>query len=157
MKRRKLLKSIGILSFIGVGTLLTKSCKEEKIKTTVETEEQPKSIMNRQIMSIQNPESPTEFELKHTPEIVLGDKDEKGFTKIEIRIGSKGIIHPTQIDHWIDYLKLFKNNALVGEFKIEPGMASGFSGFRVDLSDAKQIKAVIGCNLHGIWETSMTF
>ena len=154
MNRRKILKSIGLLSFIGVGALVSKSCKEENIKVNKEVEEP--SLMNRQPMTIQNPEKPTDFELKHTPEIKLGDKDEKGFTKVEVLIGSKGIIHPTQTDHWIDYLKLFKNDKLVGEMIIEPGMASGFSGFRVDLKDAKQIKAVIGCNLHGIWESTLT-
>lgn len=153
MNRRKLLKSIGILSFIGAGTILSESCKEEKPKITKKVENP--STKNRQPMKIKDVENPTNFELKHTPEIILGDKDAKGFTKIEITVGSKGIIHPTKKDHWIDYLKLYKNDSLVGEYKIEPGMARGFSGFRIDLKDAKQLKAVIGCNLHGIWESTL--
>jgi superoxide reductase len=159
MERRKLLKSLGILSFIGIGASLLNSCdnkgkSEENKKENIVQKTGP--AKNRKVMKIKDPENPTSFELKHTPEISLGDKDAKGFTKVEITVGSKGIIHPTKKDHWIDYLKLYKDGELVGNLTIEPGMARGFSGFRVKLDGAKKLKAVIGCNIHGIWENAIT-
>jgi len=158
MKRRKLLKSIGTLGIIGLGGSYLSSCCDNDTKaSTIEPkkEESSTSSKNRQLMKIQNPEKPTGLELKHTPEISLGDKDEKGFTKAEITVGSKGIIHPTKVDHWIDYIKLLKDDQLVGEIKIEPGMARGFNAFRVNLDGAKSLKAIIGCNIHGVWENAI--
>ncbi len=159
MERRKLIKSLGIIGVIGIGGSLLNSCKNEA-KPTEETKQnivqKTEPAKNRKLMKIQDPEHPTKSELKHTPEIILGDKDAKGFTKVEITVGSKGIIHPAKKDHWIDYLKLYKDGELVGNLTIEPGMARGFSGFRLKLDGAKELKAVIGCNLHGIWENTLT-
>ena len=154
MKRRKLLKSIGALGVIGLGSAVLASCNDSK-KTSTPTSGKPAITKNRQLMKIKDPAKPTKAELKHTPEISTGDKDAKGFTKVEITVGSKGIIHPAKKDHWIDYIKLYKDGILVGELKIEPGMARGFSGFRVNLDDAKSLKAVIGCNIHGVWENTL--
>ncbi len=155
MKRRKLLKSIGALGIIGLSSALLSSCKDDDNKKTNVVQEEAKSTKNRQLMKIKDPSKPTKAELKHTPEISLGDKDSKGFTKVEITVGSNGIIHPTKKDHWIDYLKLYKDGVLVGELNIEAGMARGFSGFRVNLDGVKSLRAVIGCNIHGIWENTL--
>ena len=158
MERRKLLKSLGIISIAGVAGSLLNSCKNEA-KPVEETKEnivqKTEPAKNRQVMKIKDSEHPTDFELKHTPEIIVGDKDAKGFTKVEITVGSKGIIHPAKKDHWIDYLKLYKDGELVGNLVIEPGMARGFSGFRLKLDGAKELKAVIGCNIHGVWENTL--
>ncbi|HHH52918.1 MAG TPA: twin-arginine translocation pathway signal protein [Bacteroidetes bacterium] len=159
MERRKLIKGLGILGIAGIGTSMLSSCndkKEQKEQPEQQIVQKQKTDMNRQEMKIKDTQNPTEFELKHTPEISLGDKDAKGFTKVEITVGSKNIIHPTSKDHWIDYLKLYKDGELVGNLVIEPGMARGFSGFRVNLDGAKILKAEIGCNLHGIWQSTMT-
>ncbi len=155
MKRRKLLKSIGALGVIGIGSTLLSACNEVSKKETIQEKGEPTSTKNRQVMKMKYPTNPTKAELKHTPEINLGDTDPKGFTKIEITVGSKGIIHPTKKDHWIDYLELYKDGVLVGHLNIEPGMARGFSGFRVNLDGVKSLKAVIGCNIHGIWENTL--
>ena len=158
MERRKALKSIGKLGILGIaaGTFLS-SCKEEKKSEIAENDKNAKAVStkNRQKMKIKDPNNPTKGELKHTPEISLGSKDEKGFTLININVGSKGIIHPAKKDHWIDFAKLYKDNQLVGQLTIEPGMARGFSGFRVNIDGAKTLKAVIGCNIHGIWENEL--
>ncbi len=144
----------------GIGTSLLSNCKDNDNKGDHEGKQQivqkEKANKNRQRMNIKDAEHPTKLELKHTPEISLGDKDAKGFTKVEITVGSKNIIHPAVKDHWIDYLKLYKDGELVGHLAIEPGMARGFSGFRVKLDGAKVLKAEIGCNLHGIWENTLT-
>lgn len=156
MKRRKALKSISKLGLLGLTGSFLSSCKEESKPTKeVETKEkEPVSTKNRQLMKIKDAANPTKGELKHTPEISIGDKDENGFTLVQITVGSNGIIHPTKMDHWIDYLELYKDNSLVGRVNIEPGMARGFNSFRVKLDGVKTLKAIIGCNIHGVWQNT---
>ncbi|NJO91296.1 MAG: twin-arginine translocation pathway signal protein [Chloroflexia bacterium] len=163
MKRRELLKNIGLLSITGASVALMASCQtkgqDEKIAETVkepEKTEREKLIINRTKMSIQNPDNPNELELKHTPFIEVKEQDDKGFTKISITIGSKGIIHPTENNHWIDYYKLFLDDKLIATTEVEIGAARGYNSFFVKLDGVKTIRVEIGCNLHGIWENTLT-
>ena len=161
MKRRDLIKSIGFLSFTGASALLIASCgkpvEEKQPLETIEPEktEREKLIINRTKISVQNPDNPSELELKHTAFIEVKEKDDKGFTKIDITLGSKGFIHPTENDHWIDYIKLFHDNKLIATTEFEIGAARGFNSFLVKLEGVKTIKVEIGCNMHGIWENSL--
>jgi superoxide reductase len=156
MKRRNLLKMIGLLGIAGTVGVFS-SCSEniEEKKIINKPKDDKKANFNRQKMGIKDPENPTKAELKHTPEISVKETDGE-FTRIEIMVGSQGIIHPTTAEHWIDYIKLFVNNNLVGVVEFEAGMARGFASFIVKNNDLKTLKAEIGCNLHGIWESSLT-
>ncbi len=156
MQRRNLLKMIGLLGIAGTVGVFS-SCTEniEEKKVIKEQKDDKKANFNRQKMGIKDPENPTKAELKHTPEISIKETDGE-FTRIEIMVGSQGIIHPTTVEHWIDYIKLFVNNNLVGAVEFEAGMARGFASFIVKNNDLKTLKAEIGCNLHGIWESSLT-
>lgn len=161
MERRNVLKSIGLLSIVGVTGLFSacaekesKELHEEKETKTLKPEEN-KLIINRQKMKIQDPENPKELELKHTPEISVKEVDEKGFTRVDISLGIQGFIHPVEENHWIDYIKLFLDDSFIGEIKYEAGKSRGFASFYVKLDSVKVIKAEIGCNLHGIWENTL--
>lgn len=158
MKRRNLLKTVGILGIAGTVGIFS-SCTEnieEKIKHESESDNKndKKANFNRQKFSFKDPENPTNAELKHTPEISIKGTDGE-FTRIEITVGSQGVIHPTTPEHWIDYLKLFVDDKLVGTVEFEAGMARGFASFIVKNNAIKNIKAEIGCNLHGIWENTL--
>lgn len=162
MKRRELLKSLGLLSITGSSVMLIAGCgkseQDEKILENViepEKTEREKLIINRTKMSIQDPNNPNELELKHTPAIEPQEKDERGFTKVNITLGSKGIIHPTESNHWIDYIKLFLDNKHIATTETEIGAAQGYNSFSVKLDGVKTIRAEIGCNLHGIWENTL--
>ncbi len=162
MERREVLKSIGLLSFVSAVGMFSactekeqKETHEEKEIKTVKSEEN-ELIVNRQEMKIQDSENPTKLELKHTPEIVVKEEDGNGFTKVDVTIGSQGIIHPSAADHWIDYMKLYLDGELISEIKTEAGKARGFGSFYVKLENVKMIKAEIGCNLHGIWENTLS-
>jgi superoxide reductase len=37
----------------------------------------------------------------------------------------------------------------------EPGKAMGYAAFNVKLDNAKKVKAVAGCNIHGIWKNEV--
>jgi len=159
MERRNLLKTIGLLGIAGTVGLFSSCCEhdeeKEKNQTTPKSQEDKKAGFNRQKMSFKDPENPTKAELKHTPEITIKEDDGE-FTRVEIMVGSQGVIHPTTAEHWIDYIKLFSNDKLVGVVEFEAGMARGFASFIIKNENSQTIKAEIGCNLHGIWESSLT-
>jgi len=164
MERREVLKSIGLLSFVGVVGIFSACSEKEEKQTTEEKEikeikpaevEENKLIINRQKMGIQDSENPTKLELKHTPEIEVKEDDGNGFSRVDITVGSQGVIHPVADDHWIDYIKLYLDENLIAEIKSEAGKARGFGSFYVNLENVKTIKAEIGCNLHGIWENTL--
>jgi len=167
MKRREIIKVLGLSAVAGSVGLLS-ACTtntEEKVAAAdtltkpeeekVELSERDKKIVNRQELSFHDPEKPTDFELKHTPEISVLKKDDKGFTEVKIIVGQKGIIHPTEDNHWIDYLTLWADEKQVAHLEYEAGIASGFASFKIKLDGVKSIKAQIGCNIHGIWSSTI--
>lgn len=152
MKRRKLFKTLGLASagIVAGGAILSS-------KKTIGQEKQDKLIINRMKMTFADPENPTKHELKHTPDITFHEKDANGFTKVLITIGQEGIIHPTEENHWIDYLKLYQNDQLVSNMVFENGPIRGYGEHYINLQAGDVIKAEAGCNLHGIWESSKKF
>ncbi len=162
MERRDVLKSLGVISFIGINGMFS-SCLEKEEKKTSEKKEikldkptENKLIINRQKMAIQDSENPTELELKHTPEITIKDDDGNGYTRVDVIVGSQGVIHPVADNHWIDYIKLFLDETLITEIKSEAGKTRGFGSFYVKLENVKTIKSEIGCSLHGVWENTLS-
>ena len=157
MKRRKLLKNLGLLGIIAPFALVSGCEGKDKQGNPfgISSEEKsPKAGFNRKKMHIADPEHPTKAELKHTPEIKINKIDDD-FYKVDITIGSQGIIHPTTPEHWIDFIKLYANNEPVGEVNFEPGKARGYASFIVKNKNLQTLKAEAGCNLHGIWENTV--
>ena len=110
--------------------------------------------MNRMEMKPKDPKKLEKGELKHTPQISIKGKDEKGFTLVEINIGQGGIIHPSTAEHWIDFIELYADDKLVGKTSLEPELSRGLAAFAVKLDKVKTLKARSGCNLHGIWTST---
>ena len=141
MKRRDILKAVGItMAAAAVGA---------HASTTNE-------VMNRMEMKPQDPSKLNDFELKHTPQITVKEKDEKGYTTVEITVGQGGIIHPSTPDHWIDFISLYADDKLVGKNTLEAEISRGFTTFAVKLDNVKTLKSKAGCNLHGIWTATVT-
>jgi superoxide reductase len=111
--------------------------------------------MNRIEMKPKNPAKLDKGELKHTPLITLKEKDAKGYTLVEISVGQGGIIHPSTPDHWIDFIELYADGKLVGKSILEPEISRGAAAFAVKLDGVKELKAKSGCNLHGIWTSTL--
>ncbi len=152
MKRRDAFKKIGLASLaIGAASIFKPSFAEGQVP------QGGKLIINRQMMSFADPENPTDFELKHTPEISFLESDGNGFTKIRIHIGSKGIVHPTEENHWIDYLKVYTNDKLVVFTENENGPIRGYAEYFIKLVKGDILLVEAACNLHGIWSNSATF
>jgi len=168
MKRREIIKMLGLSAVVGsAGLMAACSMNDSKVEenadtlaekakeAVVELSERDKKIVNRQELSFYDPEKPTDFELKHTPQIDVLTKDKDGFTEIKISVGQKGIVHPTEENHWIDYIKFWADDKLVGNILYEAGIAGGFAYFKLKLDNVKSLKAEIGCNIHGIWKHTL--
>lgn len=112
--------------------------------------------MNRMDMKPKDPAKMDKGELKHSPLVTIKEKNAKGYTLIEITVGQGGIIHPSTPDHWIDFIELYADDKLVGKSIMEPEISSGAASFLVKLDNVKVLKAKAGCNLHGIWTTTVT-
>ena len=155
MKRRDALKRLGALGLLATAIPSFANEKENEKFCDVYTKYKP-IIKNRNWMKIKDLKHPTKGELKHTPDIKIGEINQKGFTKIEVTLGKNGIIHPSTKQHYIDFIELYADNELVGKTVFEPGEAMGYVSYNVKLNDAKTIKAVAGCNIHGIWENTIS-
>ena len=112
--------------------------------------------MNRMEMKPKDPKKMEKGELKHSPLVTLKEKDAKGYTLVEITVGQGGIIHPSTADHWIDFIELYADDKLVGKSALEPEISRGAASFALKLDNVKVLKARSGCNLHGIWTTTVT-
>ena len=141
MNRRKALK------VAGVAALMTAVSAEAKMAV---------EHMNRMDMKAKDPKNMEKGELKHTPLISIKEKDAKGYTLVEINIGQGGIIHPSTPDHWIDFISLHADDKLIGKNTLEPEISRGATSFYVKLDGVKTLKATSGCNLHGIWSSTVT-
>lgn len=112
--------------------------------------------MNRLEMKPKDPAHMDKGELKHSPLVTLKEKDANGYTLVEITVGQGGIIHPSTPDHWIDFIELYADAQLVGKSTLEPEISRGAASFALKLDSVKTLTAKSGCNLHGIWTTTIT-
>ncbi|MBE0491245.1 MAG: twin-arginine translocation pathway signal protein [Sulfurospirillum sp.] len=113
-----------------------------------------KLITNTKDMLVKDPTNPTDFELKHSPEITVSQADAKGFVLVEVNIGQKSVIHPSVANHWIYEIELFGDDKKIATVALEPVTSRGYLAARVDTKNIKQLTAVSKCNLHGIFTTT---
>lgn len=125
------------------------------LATTYASAYDEKLIVNKQKMSIKDPANPTEAELKHSPEITLGAVDAKGYTLVEVTIGQKGIVHPSEEKHWIYEIELFGDDKKIANVSLEPVLSRGYLAVRINTKTLKTLRAVSKCNLHGEYVTTL--
>ena len=141
MNRRKALRLAGLAALMTAVSAQAKMAVEH---------------MNRMVMKAKDPKNMEKGELKHTPQITIKEKDTKGYTLVEITVGQGGIVHPSTPDHWIDFISLHADDKLIGKNTLEPEVSRGATSFAVKLDNVKTLKATAGCNLHGIWSSTVT-
>lgn len=141
MNRREALKVAGVAAVVAAVGSEAKMLEEH---------------MNRLEMKPKDPAKMEKGELKHSPQVTIKGKDAKGYTLVEITVGQGGIIHPSTPNHWIDFIELYADNKLVGKSILEPEISRGAASFSVKLDNVKTLKAKAGCNLHGIWTTTLS-
>ncbi|MDD2383882.1 MAG: desulfoferrodoxin family protein [Sulfurospirillaceae bacterium] len=126
------------------------------LATTYASAYDEKLIVNKKKMQIKDSANPTELELKHSPEIKVGVVDAKGYSLVEVNIGQKGIIHPSDDKHWIYEIELLADAKKVASVSLEPTISRGYLAARVNTKDVKVLSAISKCNLHGEYSASIT-
>ena len=96
---------------------------------------------------------------KHVPVIELINCSECGKNAVKITVG-KETAHPNTIEHHIKWIALFgvKNGSAVhvGTFDLGPSVGIPTVVAHVNLEDFSELIAVEYCNLHGLWESSLS-
>lgn len=126
------------------------------LATTYASAYDEKLIVNKQKMTPKDPANPTDAELKHLPEIKVGAVDAKGYALVEVNIGQKGIIHPSEEKHWIYEIELFGDDKKIASVSLEPVISRGYLAARVNTKEVKKLTAVSKCNLHGEYTASLS-
>ncbi|QCD52922.1 desulfoferrodoxin family protein [Campylobacter sp. RM16192] len=140
MKRRDALKALVV-----AGVAVSSACAYDE-----------KLITNKKDMMPKDPMNLTEFEAKHLPEIMVKDVDAKGWTLVEVTVGQKNIIHPSEAKHWIYEVDLFADDKLVSKVSLEPETSRGYLAARVNLKGVKTLRSTARCNLHGNFTHTIT-
>ncbi|MDR3135883.1 MAG: class II SORL domain-containing protein [Coriobacteriales bacterium] len=104
--------------------------------------------LEQDVHSVEDIDTASDFELKHTPAIEL--EELKSGQLIKVSIGLKGIEHPQTEEHFIEWIRLFVGTEPVGERAFGPGDDVQAS-FEIERSSAQVIAQAL-CNLHGLWE-----
>jgi desulfoferrodoxin-like iron-binding protein len=102
----------------------------------------------QEIHSIEDIDSASDFELKHTPCIEV--EELASGQKIKVSIGLKGIAHPQTEEHLIEWIRVFVGQDPVGEASFGPSDAP-VAEFVIERNQEQVIVQSL-CNLHGVWE-----
>ena len=150
MNRRDAIK-LSAIAALGAATVATAACPSQNSCST----QSDNANKNRTIMTPKDEKNLTKAEQKHTPLITIGKKDAAGYTNVEITVGQAGVIHPSTAAHWIDFIKLHADDKFVGISALEAEISRGSASFSVKLDNVKNLTATAGCNLHGVWTSSL--
>jgi len=104
--------------------------------------------VEQEVHSIEDIDTATDFELKHTPSVEIEELASGQLVKVSI--GLKGISHPQGEEHLIEWIRVFVGSEPVGEKLFGPN-DTPVADFEVERSN-KQVAVQALCNLHGIWE-----
>lgn len=102
----------------------------------------------QEVHSIENIDTASDFELKHTPNVQV--EELASGQLIKVSIGLKGISHPQTPEHFIEWIRVFDGTEPIGESLFGPD-DEPVAAFDVKRS-SDQIVVQALCNLHGIWE-----
>ena len=96
---------------------------------------------------------------KHVPIIELVDCEECGKNAVKVTVG-KEVAHPNTIEHHIKWVALFgvKGGVAVhiATFDLGPTFGVPTVVAHVNMEELSELIAVEYCNIHGLWESSLT-
>ncbi|MCL2339450.1 MAG: hypothetical protein FWC59_00925 [Actinomycetia bacterium] len=102
----------------------------------------------QEVHAIADMDTATDFELKHTPNIEV--QAGANSRTLKVTIGLKGISHPQTEEHFIEWVRFFVGEDIVGETTFGPNsVVEAFC--EVPLS-GPAVVVQSSCNLHGVWE-----
>ena len=100
----------------------------------------------------------TEGKEKHIPDLALSES-EIG-TVVTIQVG-KEVLHPTTKEHHIEWVQLFGEDQdgkfiQIATLNFGKGTALPSGSVVIKKEDYTSLTAVSYCNIHGVWENSLT-
>ncbi|MDR2108014.1 MAG: hypothetical protein LBP28_00950 [Coriobacteriales bacterium] len=102
----------------------------------------------QEVHSIEDIDTASDFELKHTPNVVI--EELSSGQRVKVTIGLKGISHPQTEEHLIEWIRVFDGSEPVGSVSFGP-TDTPEATFEVKRSSDQIIVQAL-CNLHGLWE-----
>jgi desulfoferrodoxin-like iron-binding protein len=102
----------------------------------------------QEVHSIEDIDTASDFELKHTPNIEVIEGADGQI--IKATIGLKGIAHPQTEEHFIEWIRAFDGAEPLGTVSFGPA-DTPIAEFEVKRA-SNQIIVQALCNLHGLWE-----
>lgn len=109
------------------------------------------------VNKIESGKEASELEKKHTPVIEIPEIMEvKKWYDAKIKVGE--IEHPSENEHFIQWIELYIGNVYLGRFDFAPVMTRPEVTIPIVLSHAgldSHLRAIARCNLHGLWEGSV--
>ncbi len=95
---------------------------------------------------------------KHVPDLALSDSDVG--TIVTIQVGKK-IVHPTTKEHHIGWVQLFGEIqdgkfVQIATLNFGEGTSLPRGSVVIKKEDYKSLTAISYCNLHGVWENSIS-
>ena len=109
---------------------------------------------NEEIYTLKDPANPTELEQKHFPLIEFREKPEIGKPfHFKVKVGD--IEHPMDEEHHIEWIEAYIENRLVErkELKVKDKPEAEFF---VEVFGKVELRILIKCNLHGLWENKIS-
>jgi len=99
-----------------------------------------------------DPNNKTDLEKKHYPtlEVPASVKAWEPFD-VKITVG-KELTHPNEGAHFLQWVELYYNDVLISRVELTPAIYEMPVTMRVKLGKSCTLKALVRCNLHGIWE-----
>ncbi|MDR2714521.1 MAG: hypothetical protein LBB42_03200 [Coriobacteriales bacterium] len=106
-------------------------------------------LMSEEINVIEDMETATDFELKHTPCVEVSDVEAGRLVKVSI--GLNGIEHPQTEEHLIDAICVLVDGDMVAELAFT---ADDEPVAECEVAAEGEIVVRASCNLHGIWQAT---
>lgn len=100
-----------------------------------------------------DPDEMNVLEQKHTPVLTAPDEveqDERFEVKVEV---GKYHDHPNEHGHFIQWVKLYLDENLLGEAYFISEKGEPVVTFNVKIPHSGELKATEHCNLHGTWKS----
>ena len=95
----------------------------------------------------------TGVESKHVPQIAVPKGLATGKTAtVTVKVGK--VAHPMIATHYIQWIELYLDGTQVGRVTLKPGDKPQAS-FQVTPTGKGELRALISCNVHGLWENTV--
>lgn len=106
-----------------------------------------------ELHTIQNWETASDFEKKHTPHIEVERAGDR--YRVHYEVGYQ-VPHPNEPGHFIEWIDVYADDAPVARATFSAGVAWPKGCLEVTVDPGTRLYAIENCNLHGRWRSLET-